>query len=946
MDRQTSAPRAAGGDRRPASDGAPESRKASPALIENESFHRFAAEAGRTGSWYLRLDSDEFVLSPMAAQLFGLPGQRTLWPAGGWDRSVVPEDREGLRAAIRAAAQIGESFEMEVRIRREDGAERWLYVRGGAAEGPAGERLRVHGAAVDMTERKLAEARRLAMIELADRLRGLADPVEILSESVAVIGRTVAAAWAAFGTLDSVDGLVAIEQSWAAPGFVAPQTSRPFADCPAYRDFLSRGEPVVVAGAALGRDAVPLAEMAGPSSVVYRPLSVGGGPHWLLHVHSERAHLWSPDELAFIREAVERTRDAVEQHRAEQDLRNLTQWLEREVETRTAEWSRLWRNSRDLLLVMDRTGVVRAANPAWRAILDRAPDTVAGRSIADFVHPDDVTATLAALGVDGEAKALSFESRFQRPDGESRWISWVAAPEDDLIYATGRHITAEREAADALEDSQTRLRNFFETSYQHRALVSLDGVLLEANATALAAAGVGREDVVGKPLWRTPWFTRTPGVPKAVRAATLRVAGGEVRHEDIQLNLPALGWRWLDFTLRPLHDSRGVAVAIVLEAVDITEQRRTEAALRQSQKLEAMGQLTGGVAHDFNNLLTPIIGGLDMVQRRGLGGERDRRLIDGALQSAERARTLVQRLLAFARRQPLQSGPVDVRVLIAGMADLVASTSGPRVEVSIETPPDLPHAQADANQLELAILNLSVNARDAMPQGGALKISAAAERIASGHRSALPAGEFIRLSVADTGTGMDEATLGRAIEPFFSTKGRGRGTGLGLSMAHGLASQLGGALLISSAPGQGSTVDLWLPVSTERAGAARSVDAAPAESGPAGVALLVDDERHARLSTAHMLAELNYEVLEAASGEDAVRLLEAGRSVDLLVTDQLMPGMSGVELAQAFRLRRPGAPVLIISGYADAIPSDMTRLGKPFRIADLAVSIASLTAGA
>ena len=236
------------------------------------------------------------------------------------------------------------------------------------------------------------------------------------------------------------------------------------------------------------------------------------------------------------------------------------------------------------------------------------------------------------------------------------------------------------------------------------------------------------------------------------------------------------------------------------ERVRLLEQLAlAQGALRQAQKMEAMGQLTGGVAHDFNNLLTPIIGGLDMLIRRGVGSERERRLIDGAMQSAERAKILVQRLLSFARRQPLQSVAVDVAGLVDGMVGLLGSTLGPTIDFRVNVAHDLPPAKADPNQLEMALLNLSVNARDAMPTGGTLTVSATRESVRGEQGTGLKPGRYVRISVADTGVGMDAATLERAIEPFFSTKGVGQGTGLGLSMAHGLAAQLGGALTIDSA---------------------------------------------------------------------------------------------------------------------------------------------------
>ena len=371
---------------------------------------------------------------------------------------------------------------------------------------------------------------------------------------------------------------------------------------------------------------------------------------------------------------------------------------------------------------------------------------------------------------------------------------------------------------------------------------------------------------------------------------------------------------------------------------------QTQEALRQSQKLESMGQLTGGVAHDFNNLLTPIIGSLDMLIRRGLGNERERRLIDGALQSAERAKTLVQRLLAFARRQPLQPSAVDLAELIEGMAGLIGSTVGPRIDMRVEIADDLPPAKADPNQLEMAILNLSVNARDAMPNGGVLTIAAARGTVRPDHRSSLPPGHYVRLSVADTGVGMDEATQARAIEPFFSTKGIGKGTGLGLSMAHGLAAQLGGGLTISSALGAGTTVALWLPISLDVVGEDDAPAPTPHVERGRGTALLVDDEELVRMSTADMLSHLGYEVVEAASAEDALRMVEGGTRPDVLVTDHLMPGMSGEELARELRTHRPALPVLIVSGYAETegVAKDLPRLTKPFRNAELADCLAKV----
>ena len=356
-----------------------------------------------------------------------------------------------------------------------------------------------------------------------------------------------------------------------------------------------------------------------------------------------------------------------------------------------------------------------------------------------------------------------------------------------------------------------------------------------------------------------------------------------------------------------------------------------------------MGQLTGGVAHDFNNLLTPILGSLDMLRRRGIGGPREQLLINGAYQSAERATILVHRLLAFARRQPLQTVAVDIGALIREMADLVAGTTGPQVSLVVEVADDLPSAKGDPHQLEMAILNLSVNARDAMDGAGKITISAARATVAAGQVAQLEPGSYVRVCVADTGKGMDEATRARAVEPFFSTKGVGKGTGLGLSMAHGLASQLGGTLTIVSAPGLGTEVSMWLPEAPHQPpppDAQRVQDAIPR----AGAALLVDDEEYIRLSTADMLTELGFSVHEAASAEAALLAIDAGLQPDILITDHLMPGMTGVELARAVKVRRPGMKVLIVSGFAegDGLDPSLPRLTKPFVQSDLAAALAEL----
>lgn len=440
-----------------------------------------------------------------------------------------------------------------------------------------------------------------------------------------------------------------------------------------------------------------------------------------------------------------------------------------------------------------------------------------------------------------------------------------------------------------------------------------------------------------------------------MRALMARALAGESFTEVADFGRPELGTPYWEISYTPLRDMAGTVIGAFHNAIDISarliaqgELEAAQEALRQSQKMEAMGSLTGGVAHDFNNLLTPIIGSLDLLLRRNVGNEREQMLIGGALQSAERAKTLVQRLLAFARRQPLQTTAVDVKLLVDSMLDLISSTLGPTINVHLDVADDLPPAIADANQLEMALLNLAVNARDAMPDGGKLVIKAERTSVLDGRIPGIDAGNYVCLGVHDTGSGMDEDTRLRAVEPFFSTKGIGKGTGLGLSMVHGLLAQLDGGLTIASVVGQGTSIDLWLPAGMATAsndeGNASAELLLTVASTQRGIALLVDDEELVRISTANMLNDLGYQVVEAHSGEDALRQIREGLCPDLLVTDHLMPGMSGTQLAKELNSSCPDLPVLIISGYADAegIDPDIARLTKPFRNYELAASLSAL----
>lgn len=377
---------------------------------------------------------------------------------------------------------------------------------------------------------------------------------------------------------------------------------------------------------------------------------------------------------------------------------------------------------------------------------------------------------------------------------------------------------------------------------------------------------------------------------------------------------------------------------------EMDERRATEASLHHSQKMEAVGQLTGGIAHDFNNLLTVVLGSLALLRKRLPADDLNAaRLLENAVQGAARGADLTQRLLSFGRRQTLLPEVVDLPALVRGMSALLHSTAGANVQIATDFPQDLPPVRVDANQLELALLNLAANARDAMPDGGEITISATTGQVREHTAAGLLPGPYVVLCVADNGEGMDEAVLRHAMEPFFTTKGVGKGTGLGLSMVHGLAAQSGGQFLLHSRKGAGTVAELWLPQT-----AAAVISAVPRPSPPPALpvrrrtVLLVDDDPLVLASTAAMLEDIGHDVVEAESGRQALELLGGGTQVDIVMTDYAMPGMTGLQLAEMLHRIRPRLGVLLATGYAEVPGTEivgLSRLAKPFGQAALVQAI-------
>ena len=475
-------------------------------------------------------------------------------------------------------------------------------------------------------------------------------------------------------------------------------------------------------------------------------------------------------------------------------------------------------------------------------------------------------------------------------------------------------------------------------------MLDVDGHVASWNPGAQRFKGYTANEILGEHFSRfyTP-EDRAANLP----ASVLKTAADEGRFE-------AEGWRvrkdgtrfWAHVIVDAIYDERGGLIGFAKVTRDLTERRQaaqalaqTKEELLQSQKMEAIGRLTGGVAHDFNNLLMAITGSLELLRKRIPDDPKLTKLIDNAMQGAQRGASLTQRMLAFARRQELRPDLVDIGQLISNMTDLLSRSLGPTIEIETYTVGPLSRVLIDANQLELAILNLAVNAKDAMPEGGRLLITTREEQL-SQQKGPLSPGRYITLSLGDNGTGMDAETLSHATEPFFTTKGVGKGTGLGLAMVRGLTEQSGGTVVLESELGKGTTITLWLPEAqhdtTILAPPPPETMTHPSAPRPLKV-LVVDDDFLVAMNTSAMLEDLGHEVIEVHSGPMALEELKAD-GFDLMITDQAMPQMTGTQLIDAARQTHPSLPVILATGYAElpagADPS-IPRLSKPFFQADL-----------
>jgi PAS domain S-box-containing protein len=599
------------------------------------------------------------------------------------------------------------------------------------------------------------------------------------------------------------------------------------------------------------------------------------------------------------------------------------------------------------IYMLDADGYVATWNPGARKFKGYEAEEIIGRHFSTFFTDEDREAGLPALALRTAAKEGRFEAEGWRvrKDGTRFWVNAVLDP---IVDDTGKLIgfakitrddTEKRQASLALLESERRFRTLVQ-GVRDYALYMLDpeGHVSNWNTGAEAIKGYKADEIVGQHFSR--FYTeedRAGGEPQ--RALATALAEGKYENEAWRLRKDGTRF-WASVVIDPIHDDEGRLLGFAKITRDITERRRASeeleearAALFQSQKLQALGELTGGVAHDFNNLMTVIRGSAELLTRPGLSEEKRVRYLQAILDTADRAATLTSHLLAFGRRQALKPEVADLNLRLDAFAEMVGRTLGGQFDVRLDLAPSLPPVEVDLAQLETALLNAAFNARDAMHEGGTLTLT-------TRHLPGEGEGE-VMVEVADTGSGMSAEVLDRAFEPFFTTKPVGEGTGLGLSQIHGFAAQAGGRAEIRSTPGEGTKVRIILPATAKAFGG--STKAARVAKPPRGLSvLLVEDNDHVREFAHHLLDELGYRVVSAASAEEALERLEA-EAFDILFSDVVMPGLSGIELARLARQRNPVLPVLLASGYSEEIVgaagADFEIVRKPYDLSGIEAAL-------
>ncbi len=820
---------------------------------------------------------------------------------------------------------------------------------------------------IETTTRVFAERRAAFLLDLEARLRDLQAPLDIKHAASTMLAAHLGGNQVGYAEAVSGGAKVFIDGDYDDGVLRTTRGVHRLAEYgPAMEAQLRRGETVQIDD--VRQDprtsaAWPAYEKFGINALLNVPLIKAGQLKSILFVHSAAARAWSANQVALVQDVAERTWSAVERATAEAALRRSEE-----------EFRALGENLPNLCWMAKPDGWIYWYNRHWYDYTGTTPEQMLGwgwQGVHDPVLLPEINRRWNEALAGGSAFEMIFPLR--GADGVFRPFLTRINPVRDTTGAITRwfgsnvDISAQHAAEARLRDSATQLLRLNETLEQQVAartadrdrlwrlstdimmVARLDGTIIAANPAWTTMLGWQQADLLGHSFFA---FVHPADVAATQGAMASLSEGRTVFQFQNRYRSRDGSYRWLAWSSVPdaglIH---AVGRDVTAEKEAALQLEATQERLRQAQRMEALGQLAGGIAHDFNNVLQSVTGGLTLIAKRAEDPASVRKLATMAGEAAARGASITGRLLSFARQGALQSVPVDPVALLEGLAEMLTHTLGPNIAVRTEAEAALPAFLADKAQLETALVNLAVNARDAMPEGGVLTISARAETVPEADPTGRPTGSYIRITVTDTGRGMDAATLARAGEPFFTTKPLGRGTGLGLAMARGFIEQSGGTIDIVSAPGEGTAVTLWLPQAPAASAPAPATAVALDPALLAVTVLLVDDDTRVRLTLAEHLADVGYRVVQASDGLDAVTRLDSGQPIDLLITDFAMPGMNGLALIQEVRRRLPDLPVVLLTGFADVgvrdrlvhDPADgMVLLQKPIAPDDLAARAASL----
>jgi PAS domain S-box-containing protein len=790
---------------------------------------------------------------------------------------------------------------------------------------------------IETTPRVLAERRSGFLLAFEARLRDIADPASIKRAASEMLGKYLGVNQVGYAEVTADGAHVFVDGEYE--DGVAPSTRglhRLDDYGPDMIADLRAGRIVRVSNVRQDprtRDpaTLPAYEKYGLAAFLNVPLNKAGQLRSVLFVNHFAPRQWTDDEVAHVRDVAERTWSAVERAHAELALRRSEE-----------EFRALGENLPNLCWMARADGWVYWYNRAWYDYTGTRPPELEGWDWQRLHHADWLPRTMqvwteaiaAGARVDTTFPLLGADGRY-RP-----FLTRIAPVRDDTgtitrWFGAMVDISDLQDAEERLRVSETKLRRLNETlERQVAARTAERDRMWRLSTDIMLVAKMDCTIVAANPAWTTMlgWhedelrgrsfldFIHPDDTDSTARSTLNLSQGRTVRQFENRYRHRDGGYRWIAWSAVPDADlMHGVGRDVTAEKEAAAQLEAAQERLRQAQRMEALGQLAGGIAHDFNNVLQSVAGGLRMIRKRAQDPAAVAQMVDMVADVTARGAAVTGRLLSFARQSELQSVPVDPASLLEGLAEILLHTLGAGIRVRTETAPDTPHLLADKAQLETVLVNLAVNARDAMPHGGELVIAAQAETVAPANPHGLAAGAYVRLTLTDTGCGMDSATLARAGEPFFTTKAFGKGTGLGLAMARGFCTQSGGGFSLRSTVGQGTTVTLWLPQTDSVGDAARPA----AQHDPcvqreaAGRVLLVDDDAIVRLALAEHLADIGCAVTQAADGLCALAHIDAGATVDLMVTDFAMPGMNGLTLIEEARRRLPSLPVILLTGFAD-----------------------------